>query len=117
MKDAVTIVVGILSAITLAIGLLGLAVRMVLVPWLEKHVIAPVKETNHQVTVNKHTSDPPTLLDKVDRVQDKVDKVEADVRSAARMFEGHIDLSADDRRELWEAIDQIIDQIRKDNRS
>ena len=106
MKDIVTIIVGILSAITLIFGLLGVAVRLVLVPWLKEHVIAPVKETNHQVTVNKHTSDPPTLLDKVDKVQ-------ADVRAAARMFEGHIDLSADDRKQLWQAIDDLRKDLRR----
>lgn len=111
VKDVVAITVGVLTILTLLIGLLGLAVRMILVPWLKEHVINPVKETNHQVTVNKHVSDPPTLLDKVDRVQNKVDKVESDVRSAARMFEGHIDLSADDRRQLWKAIDQLRKDI------
>lgn len=107
LKDAIAITVGVLTILTLLIGLLGLAVRMILVPWLKEHVINPVKETNHQVTVNKHISDPPTLLDKVDRVQNNLDRVEADVRSAAQMFEGHIELSADDRRQLWEAIDQL----------
>lgn len=112
MKDAVTITVGVLTAITLMCGLIGLATRYVLVPWMKEHVIGPVKETNHQVTVNKHISDPPTLLDKIDHVQHDVTQARTDIATASTMFEGHIDLSAEDRRRLWEAIEELRKDIR-----
>ena len=114
VKDTVAVIVGLLTIMTLGLGLLGLAVRYVLVPWLKEHVITPVKETNHQVTVNKHVSNPPTLLDKIDRVSRDVADVQTDVRAASTMFEGHIELSADDRRRLWEAVEDLRRHHRKD---
>lgn len=36
------------------------------VEWLQRHLIDPVQETHHSVTVNGHTSEEPTLLDRVE---------------------------------------------------
>ena len=33
--------------------------------WAETQILTPVRETHHQVTVNHHSSDEPTVLDKL----------------------------------------------------
>jgi hypothetical protein len=60
----------------------------------------PVQETHRQVSVNRHVSNPPTLLDKVDRVQ-------RELGAAALMFEGHMDASSDDRAALWRHVTEL----------
>jgi hypothetical protein len=97
----------ILACIGITIGLctlVGLAARFVLMPWLREHLVTPIKETQHQVTVNGHVSQDPTLLDKIDSLQGAVDDVQADQRTAARMFEGHIDRSSGEWGRMWRAI-------------
>lgn len=90
--------------------LAGLAVRFVLMPWLREHLVTPVKETNHQVTVNGHVSRDPTLLDKVDHLQREIGRYREDMQVAARMFEGHIDRSAGEWGRLWSAIHHLEDK-------
>jgi hypothetical protein len=87
--------------------LLGYFAKFVALPWLREHLVTPIKETQHQVTVNGHVSQDPTLLDKIDSLQGAVDDVQADQRTAARMFEGHIDRSAGEWGRLWRAIHEL----------
>lgn len=105
MKEVIETTVGVLTALTLAGGILAYAARAIvrrfLLPWLREHLLHPVQETraaaaetNRQVTVNGHTSPDKTLLDKIDEVQ-RTQIV------AARMFEGHMNASEEDRTELW----------------
>jgi hypothetical protein len=61
----------------------------------------PVQETHRQVSVNRHVSNPPTLLDKVDRLEAGQHTMRLELLGAAGMFEGHMDASAEDRGELW----------------
>ena len=90
--------------------LAGLAVRFILMPWLREHLVTPVKETQHQVTVNGHVSRDPTLLDKVDSLGNDLAATQEDLRAAARMFEGHIDRSAGEWGRLWSAIHALEGQ-------
>ena len=46
--------------------LIGLAVKFVLMPYLQKNLIDPISEVHHQTTVNGHSSADPTLLDRID---------------------------------------------------
>jgi hypothetical protein len=89
--------------------LLGYFAKFVAVPYLREHLFDPVKETRHQVTVNGHVSRDPTLLDKVDSLQKDNDDIRADLATAARMFEGHIDRSAGEWGRLWSAIRHLED--------
>jgi hypothetical protein len=110
----------ILACIGITIGLctlVGLAARFVLMPWLREHLVTPIKETKHQVTVNGHVSREPTFLDKVDSLANAVDDVQANQRTAARMFEGHIDRSGREWGRLWSAIHQLEDTINKEDQS
>lgn len=111
MNDTVTLLVGVLTAVTLILGLVGMAMKFVALPWLKEHIAAPVQETQRQVTVNKHVSNPPTLLDKVDHVSRDLAVVQSDLTAAAEMFEGHMDHSAEDRQNLWRAIAELRKEL------
>jgi outer membrane murein-binding lipoprotein Lpp len=97
-----------LASLALALcALVGLAVKYVAAPWFLEHVVKPVKETNRQVTVNKHESNPPTLLDKVDTLQSDLDGVRSDVKAGAQMYEGHIEASGIEWGHVWDALEDI----------
>lgn len=95
------------AAVGLALGLcalIGIAAKWVVLPWIQTHVVAPVKETNRQVTVNGHQSRDPTLKDSVHRLQEQYGHLRRDIAAAAVMFDGHIAASERDRGDLWRAI-------------
>lgn len=94
-------ILGGMAALTVSLCVLvGIGVKLMLLPWLREHLVTPVKETAHQVTVNGHVSRDPTLLDKVDNLQ-------RDITTAARMFDGHIERSSGEWNRLWAAIKQL----------
>jgi hypothetical protein len=74
--EALNMVVAILTTFTLSVGLLGLGCRYILLPWLKAQLVTPVQETHHQVTVNAHKSNPPTLRDGLDTLNGRVSRVE-----------------------------------------
>lgn len=94
LRDLITWTIATILGVS---AVLGLAVRWVLMPYLREHLIAPVKATARQVNVNGHTSDPPTLLD-------KVDKIEVNQRVMSQMWEGHLAWSEDETSRLWHEI-------------
>lgn len=59
------------SIITLAgaASILWWLVKPRIQEWVESELIRPVRETHHQVTVNQHASDEPTVLDKLDELK------------------------------------------------
>ena len=100
MSDLLGLAIAVLTLLTLMLSLIGLAVRFVLVPYLKEHLIKPVKSVEQQVTVNKHVTRPPTMLDKIDTVQ-------REVASMARMFEGHMQWSEQWVRAIEEQIEGL----------
>lgn len=93
-----------LSAVLLAFTLAGLAVRYVLLPYLREHLIAPVKETNKQVTENHHSNPNPTVLDRIDDVSHQVAENTTETRALARMFDGHLDWSQREVDRIWKQL-------------
>ena len=64
---------------TLALAALaGLMVRWVLLPYLREHLLKPMQRVEHQVSVNNHTSDVPTMLDKIDDLHGEVRELRAE---------------------------------------
>ena len=64
---------------TLALAALaGLMVRWVLMPYLREHLLRPMQRVEHQVSVNNHTSDVPTMLDKIDDLHGEVRELRAE---------------------------------------
>lgn len=84
--------------------LLGLLVRYALLPYLKENLIEPVKNTNElaattnrQVTVNHHSSDVPTVLD-------RIEDVGRQVQVLAFMFDGHIDRHQREVDAIWKEL-------------
>jgi hypothetical protein len=71
-------------------ALVGAAVRFALLPWLRDHLVGP-------------------LLDRLDTLAERLEGLNGDMRVATRMYEGHIELSGEDRARLWDAIAELRD--------
>ena len=66
---------------TLALAALaGLMVRWVLLPYLREHLLKPMQRVEHQVSVNAHQSDEPTVLDRLDDMHTEVRELRAEQR-------------------------------------
>ena len=66
---------------TLALAAIaGLLVRWVLMLYLREHLLRPMQRVEHQVSVNNHTSDVPTMLDKIDDLHNEVRELRAEQR-------------------------------------
>lgn len=77
---------------------------------LTRELAKPVHETHRQVSLNRHVSNPPTLLDKVDSMQQEQARVARELRAAGRMFDGHLAASAEDRDALWAHV-HVLEQL------
>lgn len=99
------------SAVSLCI-LIGLAVRFALLPWLERHLVSPVKETRKQVTENHHSNPRPTVLDRIDDVSKQVAENTRETRAMARMFDGHLEWSQHEVDRIWSRLEE--DRRRKE---
>lgn len=73
--------------------ILAYAVRFILIPYLRDTLVAPIKETHKQVTENHHSNAQPTVLDRIDDVQQDVQRTQGDVRSLMRVMDAHLDWS------------------------
>jgi hypothetical protein len=82
--------------------------------WLARatrDVRAKVDETHHSVTVNSHSSDTPTVLDRLTEVADLAQAaldaaLSADLRTAGmqRKLEDHLNWSEQETRNIWRAV-------------
>lgn len=88
MSNAAELVGATATSALAVLGLIGLAVRFVLFPWLREHLVGPV-------------------LERLDAMGRQVERTTNDITVAARMFDGHIDRSADDRSRLWQAVEEL----------
>src|SRR5690348_16275801 len=82
--DIAVAVVVIIGGVCTAIAF---AVKFVLLPWLRYNLVEPVRKTHHTVTTNHHTSEEPTLLDRLSEIREEVCTVREDqaglIRSTA----------------------------------
>ena len=106
-ESAVTIAAAVVGTIVGLMTLLGASIKWVLLPYLERELIHPVKQTHHQVTVNHHSSDVPTVLDRIDDVQDEIRSVRSDLsthllNAEQAQTEGHREA-----QRMWSAIEAI----------
>ena len=105
MPDWLALLIGGLTAITMVLTLLGLAVRYVLLPWLEAHLVKPMRQVEKQVSENHHSNDSPTVLDRFDDLSNEV-------RALASVIEGHIEAADDEMKRVWRAFAHILLQIK-----
>ncbi|HET6917284.1 MAG TPA: hypothetical protein VFH56_14415 [Acidimicrobiales bacterium] len=73
--DIAVAVVVVIGGVCTAIAF---AVKFILLPWLRYNLVEPVKKTHHTVTTNHHTSEEPTLLDRLGDIRDDVATVRED---------------------------------------
>jgi len=107
MSDSVTLLVGVLTAITLCLGLLGLAVRFILLPYVREHLVEPVRSVEKQVTENHHANPHPTLPDRLSELSTQNMDLSLQISALAHMFDGHLDWSQEEVRNIWRAIDRL----------
>lgn len=108
--------------IATAIGLstlIGIAVRFALLPYLRDHLVQPLRQVEKQVSENAHANDAPTVLDRIDDVQQAVDETQRavdetriDVKIMRDAFKGHTDWS----QEWVSTIEGEISSLKKDRR-
>jgi len=87
----------VLTSVTMTCGLMGMIVRYGLLPWMREHLVKPVTETNHQVSVNRHASPSPTVLDRIDDVM-------RGVETANERLDQHLAWAHEENQRLWHAI-------------
>lgn len=135
MKDLVENAGQILALLLSFLALTGLAAKFIVLPWLEDR-FAPlakkVAETHHQVTVNGHTSEDPTLVDRVHANQESIDELRTVVRelkgesrrdladmrldlgSIGRLYDRHVEWSSEEAGRIWAALIELRDGVRHD---
>lgn len=92
MKETLDTVLSGLSIVVVALSLVGLAARFILLPWLRQHIVAPMRQVEKQVSENAHANSSPTVLDRIDDVQQEVHAMRADFKSHLDWSERWVDL-------------------------
>lgn len=126
MADALGIAGAVVVLLVGICTLIGLAVRYALMPYLDLHLVQPLRETREaaqearkQVTENHHSNPRPTVLDRIDDVAQQVaanTRLTADntaaVDTLARMFDGHLEQAQDTTERFQVEVDRIWAQLR-----
>jgi hypothetical protein len=86
--EAANLAAAVATTATGVMVLIGVAVRFVLFPWLREHLVGP-------------------LLGRLDTLSNRLEQLAGDLRVASTMYEGHIELSGEDRANLWAAVREI----------
>jgi hypothetical protein len=96
---------------TLTTGLLGVAAKYVLLPWLRDHLGTPLDEVHKQVAENGHQHpNGPTLPDRIDQLSTDVAQLSTDVRAVVRVVDSHLEFS-----DRWVRLtERELDQLRRD---
>lgn len=89
-KDTAELLAAVGATAVAVMALVGAAVRYALLPWLREHLIGP-------------------LLSRLDTLAQRLEGLAGDMTVATRMYEGHIELSGEDRARLWDAIAELRD--------
>lgn len=99
----------------------AVAVAVVMIPWLRQYVRKPleamrtrVSETHHQVTVNHHASEEPTVLDQLHTLEVGLERLEGRVGVMATIYDNHVDHTAQlaaDREERDARVDAVLERL------
>lgn len=105
-RDLISWILG--TTVSLSI-IIGLIVKFILMPYLRDHLVRPMKQVEKQVSENHHSNKNPTVLDRIDDVQQDVKALRAEMAGMARMYEGHLNWS-----ERWVGlIERELDLVKK----
>lgn len=97
----------VMSGLAALLAVLGASVKWVLLPYIERELIRPVQQTHHQVTVNHHSSGEPTILDRLDDVQDEIRSVRSDLSTHLLNAEQSRTEGHREAQRMWSAIEAI----------
>lgn len=95
------------------LAILGLIWRFLLLPNLREQLLKPVDETRRQVTENRHLNRQPTVLDRLDDLQNHVDLLALNQLAVLRKLGAHMTESAEDRHHLWLMVESLIHEHRE----
>lgn len=100
--------------------LVGFLVKFVLFPWLQAHLVRPMRTVERQVSENSHTNARPTVLDRIGDVQTSVEdlaewitesredraRLHAELIVLARRLDTHLGWSHEEANRLWRELTQ-----------
>lgn len=98
----------VLGVVLAVLALLGVGWKFVVLPNLREQLLEPVKETNRQVTENKHANRDPTMLDRLHDLEQLVEAVGLNQTAILRRLGRHIGESEQDRANLWLIVESLI---------
>lgn len=101
-------VAAVLGVVLTLLALTGVLWRYVLLPNLREQLFDPVKENHRQLTENRHTNHEPTLLDRLDDLENHIELVALNQLALLKRVGTHIGDSEADRARLWLIIDSLI---------
>lgn len=80
----------VVTAVIVALGaLIGATVKWVIVPNL-RDMIEQIAETHKQVTQNHHSNEKPTMLDRFDDLEKKIDRSDAKIDKLDEKVDSHL---------------------------
>jgi hypothetical protein len=94
-SDAAELLAAMTTAGLGVFAMVGLAVRYVLLPWLERVLVKP-------------------LLERLDTLSTDMVRISADTKVAAAMYDGHIERSSAEWGRIWAAIHKLQKHRRED---
>lgn len=94
-------------------ALLGIAWRVVVLPNLKTHLFDPVRDTRRQVTENRHKNKDPTVLDRIDDLENHIELVALNQLAVLRRLGAHIGESEQDRARLWLMVESLTHEHRR----
>lgn len=106
-KDKAELILTCLGIIAFVVAAITWIAKRVLLPWIVEHIAKPVQETNKQITVNGHSTYPPTLMDKIDNLSRSAEDARIAAMTVGNMLEGHLNRSDDEWGHIWNAIHAI----------
>lgn len=97
-----------------ATGVLWWLIKPRVQKWAQEQIIGPLHETRHQVTVNHHSSDNPTVLDRLDDVHAEVVVLREEQIRVRDDLSKHVLRSSAERQQasreqlaMWAAIEAV----------
>lgn len=97
--------IGEVTGLALAVcALLAILWRVVVLPNLREQLFKPIQESHRQVTQNRHANPQPTVLDRLDDIENSVELVGLNLLAVLR----RLGESERDRERLWLIVESIV---------
>lgn len=107
----------VLAVVVAAFVVVGVGWKFVLLPNLREQLLTPVEETRRQVADNKHVNRRPTLLDRLDDVEQTLEGIGLNQQAILKQVGEHIRESTADRGKLWLIIEAVVHEEHRTERS